>query len=135
MTALAAASEDEAERALGARLAPAVRAWIAANLPLHPMRAWPLGLDTLLRATLAKNPFYSAMRIADPLDEDGFVTACSELLFEPAAAAALRQRQVDYQHRVGALPTGPERFLSLLATGTDTRTASPATGRPPSGRR
>jgi uncharacterized protein DUF6365 len=113
-TAIAAASEDEAARALGARLAPAVRAWIAANLPLHPMRAWPLGLDTLLRATLADNPFYTAMRVADPLDQDGFVNTCNELLFEPAAAAALRQRQEDYRQRVRSLPSGTERFLSLL---------------------
>jgi len=113
-SALAAETMDDAERALGPRLAPAVRAWIAANLPLHAMRAWPLGLDALLRATLADNPFYTAMRVADPLDEGGFVAACAELLFEPAAAAALRQRQEDYQERVGSLPSGTERFLSLL---------------------
>ena len=117
MTTLAATSEDEAERALGGRLAPAVRAWIAANLPLHPMRAWPLGLDAVLRATLAENPFYTAMRIADPLDEGGFVAACDELLFDPGAASELRQRQDDYRQRVGSLPTGAERFLSLLRVG------------------
>ncbi len=117
MSPLSATTEAEADAALGPHATPAVRAFVAASLPLRPMRAWPLGLDRILAPTLADNPFYTAMRVTDVLDEAGFVAACRELLFDPGAAAALRRRQDDYRRRVASLPLGHERFLSLLNEG------------------
>ncbi|MGN6110940.1 MAG: DUF6365 family protein [Kofleriaceae bacterium] len=114
---LRARSLEEAAGALGDRLSPAVRGWLAEllpHVPLRPMRAWPLGLDALLAPTLAGNPFYAAMQVADPLDETAFVEACRALLFDPAAADALRQRQDAYHRAVMRLPSGPERLLSCL---------------------
>jgi hypothetical protein len=114
---LVATTIADADEALGARQTPAVRAFIAAALalgPLRPLRAWPLSLDGVLGPALADNPFYSAVRVVDALDEAAFVDACRELLFDEAARAALRGRQEAYADRVHPLPSGPERFLSLL---------------------
>jgi len=109
MTELQASILEEAKG-----FSPSVRAWIAAHLPLPRLRAWPLSLDGFLSPALAGNPLYRALRVADPLDEDGFIAACRELLFDEAAAAALRHREEQYRQQVASLPSATERFLSLL---------------------
>jgi hypothetical protein len=93
---------------------PGLAAAIEGVLPLVPLRAWPLSLDRLLKATLEDNPFYDAMVHADPFDADGFATSYHELLFEPSAAHALRQRAAEYRARVEQLPAGDDVLLAML---------------------
>ncbi|MCE9573769.1 MAG: DUF6365 family protein [Deltaproteobacteria bacterium] len=81
---------------------------------LPPLRAWPLGLDGVLAPTIAGNPFYDAMAIADPLAPGALTAACAALL-EPAAAEAMRARQAAYRARVAALPSGADQVLALIA--------------------
>jgi hypothetical protein len=84
------------------------------DLVVPPLRAWPLGLARLLGPTVADNPFYGAMRIADPLDAAGFGEACRALLFDAAAADAARAAAAAYHARVAQLPSGAAQLLALL---------------------
>jgi hypothetical protein len=93
---------------------------IAARAPIllgQPagMRAWPLSLDRFLAPFVDGNPCYGAARVADPLDEAAFAGAARELLFDAAAADALRARQAEIEARVRALPGGRERLVDVLA--------------------
>jgi len=75
-----------------------------------PLRAWPLSLEKFLAPLMAGNPYYDAMRIADPLDAGAWIAAARELLDDPTA---LRARQEAYAARVSTLPSGAERLLTL----------------------
>lgn len=101
--------------AIASSLATAVAARVPVLLGQLPrLRAWPLSLDGVLAGMMRDNPFYDALRVVDAADEDAFLGAARALLFEDAAAAAMRARQDAYAARVAALPGGVARFLSLL---------------------
>ncbi len=106
---------EEVLASLGGDGSPEMRSWLAETVPLHRFRLWPLGLFDFLAPVLAGNPFTSAFRTAEVLDEPAFVETCHALLFDGAAAARERERQRDYVAAVRALPGGVEAFRSQLA--------------------
>lgn len=114
-TTLSAADMSKVEHVLGDRLTPDVRSLIAANLPIAPIHAWPLRLGAVFAPLLANNPLEDALCRVDPFDDGAYVEACRALLFDPAVADALRDRQDAYHRRVRALPAGHEQLRSLLA--------------------
>ncbi len=93
--------------------ASAARADLALG-PLPAMWAWPLSLDGVVAPTIAGNPFYQAMAIVDPLEPGALTAACAALLFDRAAAEAMRATQAAYRERVAALPSGAAQVLALL---------------------
>jgi uncharacterized protein DUF6365 len=94
--------------------AEAVRRWLAEVVPLHPFRIWPLGLYRFLSPVLAGNPFTRAFRTVEVLDEEGFVQACRELLFDDRARARQQEEQQAYREEVSRLPSAGEVFRNYV---------------------
>ena len=111
---LVGTSEIAATTTEGLDVPVAVRAALDANLPLTPILAWPLRLDTVLGPTLSANPLLDAIRRVEVFDEAAYVRGCRELLFDSVSADAHRHRQDGYARRVAALPAGHERLIALL---------------------
>jgi len=108
-------SSEAVTAARGAPLGPLARAWVERMPGLYRFAVWPAGLYDVLAPVLRDNPFATAVRTVELLDEDGFVAALRALLFDDAAAAAARSEQRRYRAAVESLPSGAERFSTLLA--------------------
>ncbi len=77
------------------------------------MYAWPLDLSAILAPMLVDNPITDTLARVDLADERAYVEACRTLLFDDAAADAMRSRQAAYVARVRQLPRGAARVLEL----------------------
>jgi hypothetical protein len=96
---------------LESRAAAALRA----AAPIFPFRVWPLGFHDLMSPTLRRNPYLKALRTAEVLDAEGFVSGMNDLLFHATARADLAGEQDAYRRRVRRLGSGAdwmERFLT-----------------------
>ncbi len=105
---------EEVEERVGHGLHEDVRTWLAGVAPLYPFRLWPLGLSEFLGPVLKDNPYLDGLREVEIVDEDGFLRAAEALLFDPAVASELRERQAAYGRRVAELPSAADVFLSYF---------------------
>jgi hypothetical protein len=104
----------EVEAACRFDVVPGVAHWLGEVVPLHRFRIWPLGLYELLSPVLADNPYMTTLRTVEILDWHGLVGACAELLFDPHARDAQRERQAAYCAAIRTLPSAADVFLSYL---------------------
>jgi hypothetical protein len=92
----------------------AVHRWLDQVVPLRRFRVWPIGLYDVLTPVLADNPYATTFETVEALDWDSLVETCRRLLFDPAARAALLERQAAYCAMVRGLPTPGDLFRSYL---------------------
>ncbi len=103
--ALACAAEVPCVVGINSRHAP----------PFTEFRVWPLGLHDFLTPVLIDNPVASTHHTVELLEPGAFAAACHSLLFDPAAASALRAAQRAYKVEVRRLPGPRDAFLGALA--------------------
>ncbi|HNN95067.1 MAG TPA: DUF6365 family protein, partial [Pseudomonadota bacterium] len=89
---------------------PFLRGWLDRLGTLHRFRVCPLGLYELLAPVLHDNPYATTFSIVEMLEIEAVVAACSQLLFDAAAAQAMRERQASYWASLASLPSALERF-------------------------
>jgi hypothetical protein len=115
--AFGGSSVDEIAAAVSFTLSPRVREQLATLVPLHPFRVWPYGLFRFTAPVIADNPCFSMVRPFEVLDEEGFVTAATEMLWSADAIAGARARMDSCLAAVRALPSAVDVFAHHL-TGT-----------------
>lgn len=93
---------------------PIVTEFLRTAPPIPPFRAWPSGLKKLLSASLADNPFQTAIPSLELFDEAVVLATAGALLRDPATIAAARARMREYVDVVRALPTGRQRYFEAL---------------------
>ena len=109
-----AGTAEEIARALPEPPSAAVRAWLAKAAPVPTYRVWPVGLHGYLKPMTVDNPYCSAMRTVEILEERAFVDALHALLFDEAARVALREGQAAYCKTVGELPKAADLVHAFL---------------------
>ena len=93
---------------LPARPSPMLHGWLRRAVPVHRFHLWPVGLFGFLSRVLARNPYRSAFRQIEVLEEETFRDTCRALLFDPKVADAERERQEAYREVVRRLPTAAD---------------------------
>lgn len=101
----------QAPAPLGSR----VRNWVRRNVPLPPLRAYPLSLYSFLAPVMRDNPCYAALTECELLDAKRFTATARALLYDEERQAAVRTEQRRLCHQIRQLPSGRSRYLSLLA--------------------
>ncbi len=108
-------SADAIAATLPEQPSPALHAWLTRTAPLPAFRVWPLGLHRLLAPLVKGNPYTTAIRTAEVLEESAFVEAMRSLLFDEDARAALRSAQNAYRAEVSKLPNAADLVHAYLA--------------------
>ena len=107
LTALA----EQPAAPLGSR----VRNWVRRNVPLPPLRAYPLSLYSFLTPVMRDNPCYAALTECELLDAKKFTATARALLYDEERREAVRTEQRHLGQQIRQLPSGRSRYLSLLA--------------------
>src|SRR5262249_40103968 len=87
---------------------PAVVDWVTRMAPLHPFRMWPIGLSDFLAPILAANPFASAMRTVEVLDECAWGGAGHGVICAAGGAEAEGGRRAASAAAVHKLPSAAD---------------------------
>jgi hypothetical protein len=85
-----------------------LRSWLTRVGTLRRFLVFPLGLHDHLAPLVQNNPYTSALRTVEVLDEGPFRDACHALLFDTGAREEARARQAAYREQLSKLPTGTE---------------------------
>ena len=93
---------------------PAVQTWLETTLPLYPFSMWPLGYWHYLKPLLHENPYCSAVKVVDLLDETTFIETCGRLLSGANGRDEAMQRQTSYMELVNKLPSAAQLIDSYL---------------------
>jgi hypothetical protein len=91
-----------------------LRAWLERASPVAPFRVWPLGLHRYLAPLANGNPYTTALRTVEVLEERAFVDAMRALLFDADARDDLRDRQTTYRRDVAKLPKAADLVQAYL---------------------
>jgi hypothetical protein len=106
---------DEVAARLPESPSPSLRAWLKQASPVAPYKVWPLGLHRFLGPVSEDNPYTTAVRRLEVLEERPFVAAMRELLFDETARAKLREEQAAYCRVVAKLPKAADLVARYLA--------------------
>jgi hypothetical protein len=101
-------SMDEALAKIPPNPSQGLMNWLHAALPIYPFLAWPIGYQRLVSPLLENNPFCNTYRSVEMFEEDDFMRACSELLFDQTKREAMKKAQQDYEELVRTLPRGAD---------------------------
>jgi len=111
---ISANSIEEAAAKMNFPLSEAAFNWMNSTLPIYPFVAWPIGYYRLVAPLLVGNPFCTTYRSTEFLDEESFLRACWELLYDQEKREAIIQAQRNYSEIVRGLPSGAEVILQHL---------------------
>jgi Family of unknown function (DUF6365) len=82
--------------------------------PGFPFRVFPLGFCEFMGRLVADNPYCDAVPAVELIPGDAVVDTARSLLFDDVARAAALARIATYLEEVRRLPSGADRFYSLL---------------------
>jgi hypothetical protein len=111
---ISAASRAEAEAAMRKPATPTMGAWLEKATPIFPFWMWPLGYFQFLEPVLRKNPYISAVEVAELLDEEAVENSMTTLLYNKEKRDSHKHRQAAYVNAVRMLPTGPQLIHAAL---------------------
>jgi hypothetical protein len=97
-------SMDEALSKIPGQPSEGLMNWLRAALPIYPFLAWPIGYQRLVTPLLENNPFTSTYRSVEMFDEQDFLRACSDLLFDRSKREEMMTAQKNYAELVQHLP-------------------------------
>ncbi len=105
---------DEIAARLPEAPSPGLRGWLKQASPVAAYKVWPLGLHKFLAPVAQDNPYTSAVRMLEVLEESSFVDAMRSLLFDDAARGKLVEQQAAYSREVAKLPSAANLVAGYL---------------------
>ncbi len=111
-----AGTADEVVQRLPQPPTDALRTWLKRASPIPAYRVWPLGLHRFLAPIAVGNPYTTAVRLMEVLEERAFVDTMRTLLFDQGARAALVAQQAAYRLEVEKLPKAADLVATYLAS-------------------